>query len=100
MEPDRLLATNGSMQADAFLFDELIEPGDLVVVEAPTYDRTLLALRKLGADILAIPLQADGIDVGRWRPRSRQARGPSSPTSSPTSRTPPAARCRSTSAAA
>jgi 2-aminoadipate transaminase len=64
VEPDRLLATNGSMQADAFLFDELIAPGDLVVVEAPTYDRTLLALGKLGADILAIPLQADGIDVG------------------------------------
>ena len=64
VEPTRLLATNGSMQADAFLFDELVEPGDLVVVEAPTYDRTLLALGKLGADILAIPLEADGIDVG------------------------------------
>ena len=34
VEPDRLLATNGSMQADAFLFQELVEPGDLVVVEA------------------------------------------------------------------
>jgi len=64
VEPARLLATNGSMQADAFLFEELVEPGDLVVVEAPTYDRTLTSLRKLGADILAIPLEADGIDVG------------------------------------
>jgi 2-aminoadipate transaminase len=64
VEPTRLLATNGSMQADAFLFEELVEPGDLVVVEAPTYDRTLTALRKLDARILAIPLQADGIDVG------------------------------------
>jgi len=34
-----------------------------VVVEAPTYDRTLLSLRQLGAEILAIPLEADGIDV-------------------------------------
>ena len=63
VEPDRTLATNGSMQADAFLFQALVEPGDVVVVEAPTYDRTLLALRKLGAEILAIPLEADGIDV-------------------------------------
>ncbi|MET0511046.1 MAG: PLP-dependent aminotransferase family protein [Thermoleophilaceae bacterium] len=63
VEPARLLATNGSMQADAFLFSELVAPGDLVVVEAPTYDRTLLSLRKLGAEILAIPLEADGIDV-------------------------------------
>jgi 2-aminoadipate transaminase len=65
--PERLLATNGSMQADAFLFEEMVRPGDLVVVEAPTYDRTLLALRKLGAEILPIPLEADGIDVGALR---------------------------------
>jgi 2-aminoadipate transaminase len=65
VEPDRLLATNGSMQADAFLFQELVEPGDLVVVEAPSYDRTLLSLRKLGAELLPIPLEADGIDVDR-----------------------------------
>jgi 2-aminoadipate transaminase len=63
VEPDRIVATNGSMQADAFLFQTLVEPGDVVVVEAPTYDRTLLALRELGAEILAIPLESDGIDV-------------------------------------
>jgi 2-aminoadipate transaminase len=62
--PDRLLATNGSMQADAFLFQELVGPGDLVVVEAPTYDRTLLSLTELGAEVFPIPLQADGLDVG------------------------------------
>jgi 2-aminoadipate transaminase len=62
--PDRLLATNGSMQADAFLFQELVEPGDLVIVEAPTYDRTLLSLTKLGAEVFPIPLEADGLDVG------------------------------------
>ena len=63
VEPDRTMATNGSMQADAFLFQELVEPGDVVVVEAPTYDRTLLSLRELGAELLAIPLEPDGIDV-------------------------------------
>ncbi len=63
VHPDQVVATNGSMQADAFLFQKLVQPGDVVVVEAPTYDRTLLALRELGAEILAIPLEADGIDV-------------------------------------
>ncbi|HYP48980.1 MAG TPA: PLP-dependent aminotransferase family protein [Thermoleophilaceae bacterium] len=63
VETDRIVATNGSMQADAFLFEALVGPGDLVVVEAPTYDRTLQSLQKLGADILAIPLESDGIDV-------------------------------------
>ena len=60
---EQVIATNGSMQADAFLFQLLVEPGDTVVVEAPTYDRTLLSLRGLGAEILAIPMEADGLDV-------------------------------------
>ncbi len=63
VEPEQVIATNGSMQADAFLFQLLVEPGDVVVVEAPSYDRTLLSLRGLGAELLAIPLQTDGIDV-------------------------------------
>src|SRR5918998_86188 len=61
--PEQVIATNGSMQADAFLFQLLVEPGDVVVVEAPTYDRTLLSLGQLGAEILPIPLEPDGIDV-------------------------------------
>src|SRR5829696_7802129 len=61
--PEQVILTNGSMQADAFLFDLLVQPGDTVVVEAPSYDRTLLGLRNRGADLLAIPLQEDGIDV-------------------------------------
>ena len=42
---EQVLVTNGSMQADAFLFQLLVGPGDPVVVESPTYDRTLLNLR-------------------------------------------------------
>jgi 2-aminoadipate transaminase len=60
---DQVIATNGSMQADAFLFQTLVSEGDVVVIEAPTYDRTLLSLRQLGAELLAIPLEDDGIDV-------------------------------------
>lgn len=63
VEPEQVIVTNGSMQADAFLFQHLVQPGDTVVVEAPTYDRTLLNLRSRGAELLAIPLQSDGIDV-------------------------------------
>jgi DNA-binding transcriptional MocR family regulator len=66
LPPEQVIVTNGSMQADAFLFELLVEDGDLVVVEAPTYDRTLLSLRKRGADILAIPLEKDGIDVSAF----------------------------------
>src|SRR5213592_2396248 len=51
-----VLVTNGSMQADAFLFDQLVSDGDAVVVERPTYDRTLLSLRGRRADV-----RADGL---------------------------------------
>jgi DNA-binding transcriptional MocR family regulator len=61
--PEHVLVTNGSMQADAFLFDELVASGDQVVVERPTYDRTLLSLRGRGADVRAVELEPDGIDV-------------------------------------
>jgi DNA-binding transcriptional MocR family regulator len=63
VEPERVLVTNGSMQADAFLFEALLRAGDEVVVERPTYDRTLLSLRELQTLVHAIELQADGIDT-------------------------------------
>jgi 2-aminoadipate transaminase len=63
VEPEQVIVTNGSMQADAFLFDAMVEPGDVVIVERPTYDRTLLALRQRGADIRMVELEPDGIDV-------------------------------------
>ena len=63
VEPAEVVVTNGSMQADAFLFDELVEPSDTVIVERPTYDRTLLALRQRLADIRMVELEPDGIDV-------------------------------------
>jgi DNA-binding transcriptional MocR family regulator len=60
---EQVLVTNGSMQADAFLFALMVGPGDAVVVESPTYDRTLLNLRQRGADVRMVPLETDGIDV-------------------------------------
>lgn len=63
VEPERVIVTNGSMQADAFLFEHLVKPGDDVIVERPTYDRTLLSLRERGANVHAVELQPDGIDT-------------------------------------
>jgi 2-aminoadipate transaminase len=63
VEVDRVLVTNGSLQADAFLFDHLVHAGDEVVVESPTYDRTLLGLRQRGAQLHPVALETDGIDT-------------------------------------
>jgi DNA-binding transcriptional MocR family regulator len=63
VDTSQVIVTNGSMQADAFLFETLVKPGDAVVVEKPTYDRTLLNLRGRGADVRMVELETDGISV-------------------------------------
>jgi 2-aminoadipate transaminase len=65
VEVEQVLVTNGSMQADAFLFETLVKPTDPVIVESPTYDRTLLNLRGRAADIHMVDLETDGIDVAQ-----------------------------------
>lgn len=67
VEVDQVLVTNGSLQADALLFEHLVRAGDDVVVEKPTYDRTLLSLRNAGATVHQVTLDQDGLDVDELR---------------------------------
>ncbi len=67
VEVDQVLITNGSLQADAFLFEHLVRAGDAVVTERPTYDRTLLNLRNLGGEVHQVGTEPDGIDVDELR---------------------------------
>ncbi|GLY25727.1 GntR family transcriptional regulator [Micromonospora sp. NBRC 101691] len=64
---DQVLVTNGSLQADAFLFEHLVRPGDAVVVERPTYDRTLLNLQRQGGELHGVTIQPDGLDTAELR---------------------------------
>lgn len=64
---EQVIVTNGSLQADAFLFNHLIQAGDDVVVEKPTYDRTLLGLQNLGGKVHQVTIEPDGIDVEELR---------------------------------
>ena len=64
VEPGRVLLTNGSLQGVALLAELLFAgSGGRALVEAPTYDRTLLTLRRFGATIESVPLADDGLDV-------------------------------------
>jgi 2-aminoadipate transaminase len=67
VQTEQVLITNGSLQADDFLFERLVSAGDDVVVERPTYDRTLLNLRNRGAKIHQVGLDKDGLDVAELR---------------------------------
>ncbi|MDP9309336.1 MAG: PLP-dependent aminotransferase family protein [Chloroflexota bacterium] len=61
--PDHVMLGNGSLQLVDFLAHGLLEPGDLVLVESPTYDRTLTLLRRAGARVQGVPLEHDGLDI-------------------------------------
>ena len=66
IEPEQVMFTNGSMEAAALLFRYMIEPGDRVIVEQPSYDRTLLLLGRTGAEIVGVPLEDDGLDIAAF----------------------------------
>ena len=61
--PNRVVVTNGSLQAFVFLSQLLAGDGNRVLVEAPTYDRPLKILDALGSDVVAIPQNDEGIDL-------------------------------------
>src|SRR6478752_5119229 len=43
------------------LAEQLVQPGTRVLVEAPTYDRPLKILTRLGAEIVDVPMDEDGL---------------------------------------
>jgi 2-aminoadipate transaminase len=66
LDAGQVMIGNGSLEVGWMLFEHLLEPGDRVVVEQPTYDRTLLMLQRLGVELVPVPLEADGLDLGAF----------------------------------
>ncbi len=58
---ERVFLTNGSLQGFVFLAQRLA-PGKRVLVERPTYDRPLKILRELGADVIGLSCDDEGLD--------------------------------------
>jgi DNA-binding transcriptional MocR family regulator len=61
VEPSRVVITSGSLQGFVFLAERLVRPGTGVLVEAPTYDRPLKILTRLGAEIVTVPMDEEGL---------------------------------------
>jgi 2-aminoadipate transaminase len=60
---DELLITSGGIEALDLLCKTFLDRGDPVVVEAPTYLGALMAFRGYEAEILAVPLDDEGLQV-------------------------------------
>ncbi len=64
-EPENVLITAGSQQALDLIAKLLINPGDRLLVEAPTYLGALQAFNVFGADYVDVPTDDDGLIVDR-----------------------------------
>ena len=60
---DNILITAGGSQAIDLLLDALVDWGDTIVSEMPTWLGAVQAFRNVGANIVSIPIDREGIDV-------------------------------------
>jgi GntR family transcriptional regulator / MocR family aminotransferase len=72
--PEQVLITNGSQQALDLAARILVEPGDRVFLEEPSYEGARQVFSAAGATIVAVPVDGDGLRVGELPSRSRRGR--------------------------
>ena len=61
--PERIVITSGGMQGLDLAFKLFTDPGDLVVVESPTYTNGSGTALSYGADVLEVPVDDNGMDI-------------------------------------
>jgi 2-aminoadipate transaminase len=62
-EDDELLITSGAIEALELIAKSFLDPGDLVVVEGPTYLGSIQAFRGFEATLVAVEMDEHGLDV-------------------------------------
>jgi GntR family transcriptional regulator/MocR family aminotransferase len=71
-QPDNVLITSGSQQALALVCQILLKPGDVVVVEKPTYNLALELFHALELKVVGVPVDAYGMRVEALEPLLQQ----------------------------
>jgi 2-aminoadipate transaminase len=61
--PENVLITSGSQQALDLLGKILIDPGDRILVESPTYLAAIQAWKAYGAEFISVPMDSDGMNT-------------------------------------
>jgi 2-aminoadipate transaminase len=64
-DPDRMLLTNGSQQLLYMVTEALCDPGDIVLVEDPTYFVYLGILQSFGVRARGVRMEKEGLDTGQ-----------------------------------
>jgi 2-aminoadipate transaminase len=68
-DPENIIVANGSGQALALAFSAFVDPGDVVICEAPTFSGSLNTIRRHGPDILDVAVDDEGIVTAAVRER-------------------------------
>jgi 2-aminoadipate transaminase len=71
VKPSNVLVTSGSQQGLDLIGRLLVNPGDRVLTESPTYLGALQAWSAYQAEYLAVPVDDDGLDVARLEAQLR-----------------------------
>ncbi|MBN1307063.1 MAG: PLP-dependent aminotransferase family protein [Chitinispirillaceae bacterium] len=64
-EKQGLIITTGAQQAINLMTKVLIDPGDLIVTEYPSFIGAVAAFKSYGANLTSIELDSDGIDIDK-----------------------------------
>jgi len=62
-DADEIIVTSGARQALDLTSRALLDPGDVAVIESPTFVGWLSSLRSTGARIIGVPYDEDGLDL-------------------------------------
>ncbi len=65
LAPEQLIVTTGSQQALDLLGKTMINPGDKVIVEGPTFLATIQCFRLYGAHLITAPVDAHGVQTAQ-----------------------------------
>jgi GntR family transcriptional regulator/MocR family aminotransferase len=72
-DPSQVIIVNGSQQALDLIARVLVERGDRVAMENPCYQGAREVLRSIGARLLPVPVDADGLDPASLPDKARLA---------------------------
>ena len=63
VDPDEVIVTTGGQQAIDLVCKTLIDPGDIVIAEAPTYPGAVPTFCSYEAEVIQIEMDADGMRI-------------------------------------
>ncbi|HEX2516428.1 MAG TPA: PLP-dependent aminotransferase family protein [Chloroflexota bacterium] len=77
--PDELLIVNGSNHGLALTVQAFVNPGEVAVVEAPTFMGGLRPMRQLGVQVEMVPLDEQGIQTDALEAKLQSLQGAGTP---------------------